>query len=58
MDDIQKPFKTEIINYAEHVHEMFEISMRLPPLIRKNEDYNEATWDTSDMPYKEGIIGK
>ena len=55
---IQKPFKMGILDHAEHVCKMFDMSNLLPPLIRKNDDYHEYTWYTRLMPYNEVILRK
>ena len=58
MNYIQKPFNMVILKYAKHVHDMFEMKKLLPLNSRKNEKYDEANWDTRDMPYKYDVIHK
>ena len=52
MNDTQKTFKMDILEYAKHVREMFEISKLLPPHTRNNEGYHEAAWDNREITYK------
>ena len=47
-----------ILEYSEHMREMFELSKLLPPLIRKNEEYQKYVLDTRNMNYKEDTIRK
>ena len=55
---IQNFFKVGIIEFAECVHEMFELAKFLHPLIRKNKQYHKAAWYNRDIPHKEEIIIK
>ena len=58
MNNIQKNFNMGILNYAEHVCDMFEMDKLLPHPNRNNEEYHEDSWDIMDMHYKEEIICK
>ena len=57
-NDIQKPYKMGVLNYAECLCEYFEIAKFPPPPRSKNEDFHKSAWDTSNKPFKEGDIRK
>ena len=43
-NDITNPYKVRILQYAEPVYEIFELSQYLSPPINKSEKYHEADW--------------
>ena len=55
---MHKPFNIGFLEYAENIHEVFEMDKILPTPRRKNKGYHESAWDTRDIAYKEAIIIK
>ena len=47
-----------ILYYTERVRKMFGMTKLIPRPSRKTEEYHEANWDTSEIPYKEDTIRK
>ena len=47
-NDIVKPFRVVILQYAERVCEMHDLAKYLPPPLTKGQEYNDADWDVCD----------
>ena len=45
-----------ILNYTEHMQELFDMEKLLIYPSGKNEEYHESLWNTREIPFKRDII--
>ena len=49
-NDIKKLLNMAIIEYAEHMREMFELTKLITPTSNNSKYYHKENWDTRKMP--------
>ena len=52
-NDILKPFKVVILQYAERVREMRDLAMYLPPPSIKGDEYDQTYWTVHEKEFPE-----
>ena len=56
--DITKHFKVILIKYAEHAHEMYEISCYLYPPSKEHQELNDTELTAQNKHFSEEVIHK